>query len=156
MVNLHPAAVVIAGGVNDISRNTGPVTAGMIGDNIRAMCEIAKATASRSFSASSFPSATTRSTKQTINHPPADIAKFNDWLRRYAAEIHAEVADYYSVIVDNKGMLKEGYSEDGAHANDRSYALMAPVAEAAIERALEVAAELGMQRPGFNAARGCP
>ena len=57
-------------------------------------------------------------------------------MRKYAAEIHAELADCYAVVVDSKGMLKEGYAEDGAHANERSCALMAAVAEAAIERAL--------------------
>jgi lysophospholipase L1-like esterase len=38
--------------------------------------------------------------------------------------------------MDSKGLLKEGYSEDGLHPNDRGYALMGSVAEAAIERAL--------------------
>jgi lysophospholipase L1-like esterase len=38
--------------------------------------------------------------------------------------------------MDSKGMLKEGYSDDGLHPNDRGYTLMAPVAEAAIARAL--------------------
>jgi lysophospholipase L1-like esterase len=33
-------------------------------------------------------------------------------------------------------MLKEGYSDDGLHPNDRGYALMALVAEAAIALAL--------------------
>jgi lysophospholipase L1-like esterase len=33
-------------------------------------------------------------------------------------------------------MLKEGYSNDGLHPNDRGYALMAPVAQAAIARAI--------------------
>jgi len=30
-----------------------------------------------------------------------------------------EVADYYSVLADSKGLLKEGYSDDGLHPNDR-------------------------------------
>jgi len=47
------------------------------------------------------------------------------------------VADYYSALVDDHGMLREGYSDDGLHPNDRGYAVMAPVAGAVIERALE-------------------
>jgi lysophospholipase L1-like esterase len=39
--------------------------------------------------------------------------------------------------VDDKGMFKEGFSDDGLHPNDRGFALMAPVAEAAIEKALQ-------------------
>jgi len=33
-------------------------------------------------------------------------------------------------------MLRNGYSDDGLHPNARGYALLAPVAEAAIEKAL--------------------
>ncbi len=33
-------------------------------------------------------------------------------------------------------MLREGYSDDGLHPNEKGYALMAPVAESAIEKAL--------------------
>jgi len=39
--------------------------------------------------------------------------------------------------VDDKGMLKDGYSNDGLHPNARGYELMAPLAEAAIARALQ-------------------
>jgi lysophospholipase L1-like esterase len=137
VINLHPAAVVIAGGINDISRNTGPQTLEMIGDNIRAMCELAQKHGIKVVLALLLPVSDYTKHKQTETHPLADIVRLNEWLRSYASEIHAEVADYYSAVVDNKGMLKEGYSEDGAHANERSYALMAPVVEAAIQRALK-------------------
>jgi len=137
VINLHPAAVVILGGINDIAGNTGPETAEMIEDNIRAMCELARANGIKVILGLILPVSDYTAHKQTEKHPLADIVKLNTWLRSYAAEIHAEVADYYSAVVDSKGMLKEGYSEDGAHANDRSYSVMAPIAEAAIERALK-------------------
>lgn len=136
VVNLHPAAVVILAGINDIARNTGPQTLDMIGDNIRAMCELAKAHDIKVVLGLILPVSDYTKHKQTEHHPLADITRLNDWLRKYAAEIHAEVADFYSAVVDDKGMLKEGYSEDGAHANAESYARMAPVAQAAIDRAI--------------------
>jgi lysophospholipase L1-like esterase len=34
-------------------------------------------------------------------------------------------------------MLKEGFSNDGLHPNPQGYALMVPVAETAIEKALK-------------------
>jgi len=46
-------------------------------------------------------------------------------------------ADYYAATVDEKGMLREGYSDDGLHPNGKGYELLAPVAEAAIEKALQ-------------------
>ena len=42
-----------------------------------------------------------------------------------------------SVLADDKGMLKDGYSADGLHPNAKGYELMAPLAEAAIDRALQ-------------------
>ncbi|MGA8147264.1 MAG: GDSL-type esterase/lipase family protein [Gallionellaceae bacterium] len=137
VINLHPAAVVILGGINDIAGNTGPETAEIFEDNIRAMCQLARASGIRVILGLILPVSDYTSHKQTDKHPLADIIKLNNWLRSYAAEIHAEVADYYSAVVDTKGMLREGYSEDGAHANNRCYSQMAPVAEAAVERALK-------------------
>jgi lysophospholipase L1-like esterase len=67
----------------------------------------------------------------------ADILRLNDWLRKYTSEIHAPVADYYSALLDSHGMLREGYSDDGLHPNDRGYMVTAPVAEGAILRALK-------------------
>jgi lysophospholipase L1-like esterase len=58
-------------------------------------------------------------------------------MESYARDVHAQIADYYTALVDDKGMLREGYSEDGLHPNARGYELLAPVAEAAIEAALK-------------------
>ena len=137
VVALHPAAVVILGGINDIAGNTGPETAEMIEDNIRAMCQLAGANGIKVVLGLILPVSDYTAHKQTAKHPHADIVKLNTWIRSYAAEIHAELADYYSAVADSAGMLTQGYSDDGAHANDRSYSAMAPVAEAAIERALK-------------------
>jgi lysophospholipase L1-like esterase len=136
VLNLHPAAVIFLAGTNDIARNTGPETLEMIEDNFRAMCELAQKHGVKVVLGLLLPVSDHTQRKQTERRPPADILRLNEWLGRYAAETEAEVADYYSVLVDSKGMLKEGYSDDGLHPSDRGYALMAPVAEAAIERAL--------------------
>jgi lysophospholipase L1-like esterase len=136
VLNLHPAAVIILAGTNDIARNTGPETLEMIEDNLRAMCELAQKHGIKVVFCLLLPVSDYTQHKQTDHRPPPDILRLNAWMRRYAAEVKAEVADYYSVLVDSKGMLKEGYSEDGLHPNDRGYALMGSVAEAAIERAL--------------------
>jgi lysophospholipase L1-like esterase len=63
----------------------------------------------------------------------------NAWIREYAAKANAVFADYYAALVDETGMLKllkEGFSGDGLHPNDKGYALLVPVAEAAIAKAL--------------------
>jgi lysophospholipase L1-like esterase len=47
--------------------------------------------------------------------------------------VHAVYADYFTALVDETGMLKQGYSNDGLHPNDKGYALMVPVAAAALK-----------------------
>ena len=136
VINLHPAALIILAGTNDIARNTGPETAEMIEENFRAICELAARHGIKTILGLLLPVSDYTPSKQTARRPPADILKLNDWLRTYATEIHAPVADYYSALVDEHGMLREGYSDDGLHPNDRGYAVMAPIAAAAIEKAL--------------------
>ncbi len=136
VINLHPAAMMILAGTNDIARNTGPETAEMIEDNFRATYELAGKHGVKVILCLLLPVSDYTRTKQTTRRPPSDILRLNDWLRNYAAEANAQVADYYSALVDSHGMLREGYSDDGLHPNDRGYALMAPVAKAAIEKAL--------------------
>jgi lysophospholipase L1-like esterase len=135
VINLHPAAVVILAGTNDIARNTGPESAEMIQDNFRAMAELAMSHAIKIVLCSLTPVSDYAVRKQTHQRPPSDILMLNGWLKGYAQLIHAVYADYYSALADAGGYLKEGYSMDGLHPNDQGYALMAPIAQSAIERA---------------------
>ncbi len=137
VVNLQPAAVIILAGTNDISRNTGPETAEMIEDNFRGMTELAQKHGIKVVLCSLTPVSDYTGRQQTERRPPADILKLNEWLKKYADEIHGVYADYYSALVDESGFLKDGFSGDGLHPNDRGYALMAPIAQAAIEKALK-------------------
>ena len=137
VVNLRPAAVIILAGTNDIARNTGPQTAEMIQDNFRAIAELAQAHSIKVIFCAVMPVSDYGRTKQTERRPPADILKLNAWLREYAAQVNAVYADYYAALVDEKGMLRQGFSEDGLHPNAKGYELMVPVATVAIEKALQ-------------------
>lgn len=137
VVHLQPAAFIVLAGTNDIAGNTGPVTIQMVEDNFRAMCEMAASHRIKIILCLLTPVSDYTKHKQTGNHPPADIINLNHWIESYAPDVHAQVADYYSALVDEKGMLREGYSDDGLHPNAKGYELMAPVAEAAIEQALK-------------------
>lgn len=136
VIDLKPAALMILAGTNDIARNTGPETHDMIEENFQAMTELAQAHGIKVILCLLTPISDYTEHKQTEHRPPADILKLNDWLKDYAARAHATVADYFGATVDDRGMLKAGYSNDGLHPNDKGYALMAPVAETAIESAL--------------------
>lgn len=137
VINLKPAVMIVLAGTNDIARNTGPVTLKMIEDNIQAMTELAQAHGIKVVLASVTPIADYGRVPQTNQRPPADILKLNEWMKAFAAKSGAGYADYFSALVDAKGFLKEGISADGLHPNAMGYSLMAPVAEAAIQRALK-------------------
>ena len=57
VINLHPAAVVILAGTNDVAGNTGPMTPEMTEDNFRSMIDLAKANGIRVIVASITPAA---------------------------------------------------------------------------------------------------
>lgn len=134
VINLHPSVLVILAGTNDIARNTGPQTLEMIQDNFRAITELAQARKIKIVLCSLTPVSDYTTRKQTPQRPPADILLLNEWLKQYAEQIQAGYADYYTALADGNGFLKEGYSGDGLHPNDKGYALMAPIVQAAIER----------------------
>ena len=136
VIDLHPAAVILLAGTNDIAANTGPETLKMVEENIQAITELAQKHGIKVILCSVMPVSDYTQNKQTIHRPQTDILRLNDWLRTYADQAHAVYADYYSAMVDGLGMLKDGFSDDGLHPNAKGYALVAPVAKAAIEKAL--------------------
>jgi lysophospholipase L1-like esterase len=136
VVNLKPSAMIVLAGTNDIARNTGPETIEMIEDNFQAMTELAQAHGIKVILCSLTPISDYGPRPMSGSRPPSDILKLNAWIKDYAAKSHAVFADYFAAIVDEKGMLKDGFSRDGLHPNDKGYELLAPVAAAAIEKAL--------------------
>jgi len=149
---LKPAAVVIFAGTNDIARNNSPQTLDMVQQNIMAMTELAQGHNVKVVLCAVTPisdrtvmptgrggapaGATPRPRIQSVQRPPADILKFNAWLKSYASGRKAVYADYYTATVDGQGFLREGYTGDGLHPNAQGYTLLAPVASAAIAEAL--------------------
>jgi lysophospholipase L1-like esterase len=109
----------------------------MVEDNIRAICELAASHNIKIILCLLTPVSDYTKDKQTEHRPPADIVALNHWLESYAPDVHAQLADYYTALADDKGVLREGYSNDGLHPNAKGYELLAPVAEAAIEAALK-------------------
>ena len=45
--------------------------------------------------------------------------------------------DYFSAMVDEKGLLKAELSSDDLHPNEKGYQIMGPLVETAIARALK-------------------
>jgi lysophospholipase L1-like esterase len=135
IINIHPSTVVILAGTNDIARNTGPQTIGMIQDNFRAIVELLQKHNIAVVLCSLTPISDYTRFKQSAQRPPSDIKALNEWLKNYAEQVHIAYVDYYSALADSNGSLKEGHSGDGLHPNDKGYAIMAPLLQAAIDKA---------------------
>jgi lysophospholipase L1-like esterase len=136
VIDLEPAALILLAGTNDIARNNGPQTLKMITDNVRAITELAQLHGIRVILCAVLPVSDYTPRRQSTARPPADILALNAWLREYATKSRAVYADYFAATADDKGMLKDGFSNDGLHPNAKGYELMAPVAAAAIQKAL--------------------
>ena len=142
VIELQPKVVVILAGTNDLAGNTGPTTLEAIEDNFKSMAEIANTHGIRVVFASLLPVSDyeLRDGKpivQTVRRPPHQILALNKWIKEFAKTHRYVYLDYFSAMVDDKGFFKHELSYDGLHPNAAGYAVMAPLAEAAIAASLK-------------------
>jgi lysophospholipase L1-like esterase len=83
---------------------------------------------------------TPKSQEFFASRPLQRILALNTWLKDYCAKNDLTYLDYFSAMVDDKGLLKRDLSEDGLHPNQAGFAVMAPMAEKAIEQNLKPSA----------------
>jgi len=68
--------------------------------------------------------------------PTKRILALNHWLKDYCEQNDCVYLDYFSAMVDEKGLLKRDLADDGLHPNKAGFAIMAALAEKAIATAL--------------------
>ena len=134
VINLHPKVVVILAGTNDIAGNTGPMTPEMTENNWQSMADMARANGIKVIFASITPSTDFPWRKGL--HPAEKIRALDAWLQGYSAMHGFIYLDYYSALVNADGGMKSEYTVDGVHASVKGYEVMAPLAQAAIDKAL--------------------
>ena len=128
---------MILAGINDIAGNTGPKTLEQIEDNLASMAELAAANHIRVVLCSVLPAFDFPWSPGMT--PAPKVAALNAWIKAYAAEKGHVYVDYHSAMKDERGGLPASLSKDGVHPLPAGYAIMAPLVEAGIEKALKSA-----------------
>src|SRR6202167_538052 len=138
VIALHPKVVVMLAGTNDIAGVTGPTSNEDVEANYASMAELARAHRIRMGFASILPAHNyTDDAEESFALRPRDrILALNKWLRDYCAKNRLVYLDYFSALVDERGMLKRVLADDGLHPTDAGYKIMPPLAPAPIQKAL--------------------
>ena len=139
VIDLQPKVVVILAGTNDIAGNTGPISNDDIEANLASLAEMARSHHIRLVFSSILPvyNYTPQSQEFFKSRPMSRILALNDWMKGYCAASGSVYLDYFRAVVDDQGMLKRDLGDDGLHPNKAGYAVMAPLAEQAIAKALQ-------------------
>jgi lysophospholipase L1-like esterase len=139
VIDLQPAVVIILAGTNDIAGNTGPMRLEDIEADYASMAELARVHGIKVIYCSVLPvhNYTERAKDFFAQRPPEKVLELNRWLKNYceAAANGCVYLDYFSVMVDEHGLMKKELADDGLHPNAAGYKIMAPMAESAIEKA---------------------
>lgn len=134
VVALHPRVVHILAGTNDVAGNSGPNRPEDFKNNIRAMTDLAQANGI-AVVIGAIPPADVFYWRPELR-PAAQIADLNAWLKTFAEARGARFVDYHAAMAGPAGALKSTLTADGVHPDARGFAVMTPLARAAIDAAL--------------------
>ncbi|HWU48820.1 MAG TPA: GDSL-type esterase/lipase family protein [Asticcacaulis sp.] len=142
VVALHPKAVVILAGVNDVQGVFQVETEQQIETNYLTLAQLAEANGIIPIFTEITPINNYTPNAGTVlqDRHADELARLNTWLEGFCAGRGYTLIDYGPVLRDDKGLMRADYTTDGIHPTDAAYAVMAPVAEKAIEQALISAA----------------
>jgi lysophospholipase L1-like esterase len=138
VIDRKPAVMVVLAGTNDIARGV-PVTT--IQNNLTMIADLAVAHRIKPVFASILPIHDYNKGKNprwemSTSRPMPTIRELNAFIENMCRQRKFVHLDYFSAMVDNRGFLKAELAEDGLHPNASGYRVMAPLALAAIEKAL--------------------
>lgn len=136
VINLHPKAVVIMAGTNDVAHNIYWVEPAKVVDNVIAMCQLARANGIVPI-ISSIPPCDFFMWNPAIQGAAQTIVEINKHLRDYAKAKDIVYVDYHSALADEHNAFPKKLSDDGCHPNPDTYFIMEDLVLKAISKALE-------------------
>ena len=123
VVELHPKAVVIMAGTNDVAHNDYYVEPEKVVENIIAMCNIAQANGIIPI-ISSIPPCSEFPWRKEILTSGQTIVNINKSLKEYAKNNGIVYVDYHAALADENLGLPKTLSDDGCHPNPDTYFTM--------------------------------
>ena len=138
VIALHPRAVVILAGVNDVQGFLQQETPEQIETNWETMADLADTHGIAVVFGALLPvNDYTEAARNVVKErKPDTLRALNAWLRAFCERRHYGYADYYAAMVDPRGLMTAAYTTDGVHPLDNGYARMTPIAARAIAAAL--------------------
>ena len=136
VVNLHPKAVVIMAGTNDVAHNDYYVQPEHVIENIVAMCDLARINGIVPIIAS-IPPCSGFIWRKEIENAGQTIVELNKALKAYADGHNIVYVDYHTALVDENLGLSEALSDDGCHPYPDTYLTMEEMVLKAIQEALK-------------------
>lgn len=135
VVELHPKAVVIMAGTNDVAHNDFYVEPEKVVENIIAMCNLAKSNGIVPI-ISSIPPCSEFPWRKEILNPGQTIVNINKSLKEYAENNGIIYVDYHTALTDKNLGLPKTLSDDGCHPNPDTYITMEEIVLKAIRTVL--------------------
>ncbi|HRV84834.1 MAG TPA: GDSL-type esterase/lipase family protein [Saprospiraceae bacterium] len=135
VLDLHPRAVVILAGINDIAENTGPMTLEQTFGNIKSMTALAQAAGIQVVLCSVLP-AFDFPWHPGLN-PSTKVVELNKMIKAFADEEDLPYVDYFTPMVDQRLGLLEEYTYDGVHPNQKGYEVMGKILDQVLTKALK-------------------
>ena len=139
VIALHPKAVVINGGTNDIAQNNHPYVEDRTFQNIVTMAQMAKHNGIKVILTSITPCE--RYSWSDVTDVIAKIKSLNARVQAYAKKNKFQYVDYFSAMADERGAMRPGVSDkrsdgtdEGCHPNLIGYGIMEPLVKAAIKK----------------------
>ncbi|NDV78455.1 GDSL-type esterase/lipase family protein [Dysgonomonas sp. 511] len=135
VVDLHPKAVVINAGINDIAENTGVYDIDFTMNNIKAMCQLADINGIKVIMSSVLPSSGF-GFKGHIQNVPGLIDELNKRIKEFTQTSGYYYLDYHTMMKNEEGGMKKEYTFDELHPNEKGYEIMEPLVQKAINEVL--------------------
>lgn len=138
VLDLHPEAVAILAGTNDLARQI-PLTA--IENNYLMIADLLSAYKIKVIFASVLPVSDYHrdqnpTYERTPGRPPLFINALNEWIERLCSQRGYVYLNYHRAMIDSAGQMQVDLSDDGLHPNAKGYRIMAPLALEAIQKAV--------------------